>query len=385
MATIERRTALKLMALGALGAALDACGCNGSTKTPTVKPSQTPNAGATIAVERTQLAQDRVDLDISKAQVAGTRTAMVDAAKTKTATPIPENTQTSTATIEIRSTRVPTASSTPTPYKDITPTVTSTATRTLEATKQPEIKRNGVTFINVPSVVDAKTVDVAKGDFSGAVIATNIFAEPGGLLVGPDFGYTGNENPFGVNPDGWKTYYNSDGEIQVISPVSQEVLRWKDEAYSILPEGGFITFSAPQVTVELDKRRTIKLENQGEGHTYLLAIRGKHADGKQDTDANILTKVTDYIPGATLLEVIMSGYAANIGFLDSEQLYQKVATSHTTAANCGAEGCSRLTLVTFDVNTGAANIYTHTAGRPVGIKDAMKQAKSGWTQVYSNW
>jgi hypothetical protein len=101
--------------------------------------------------------------------------------------------------------------------------ITEQPTATPEANK---IVIEEVILTNVPKEVDSNIVDIAKGEFENKTdVAPHIFANPGGLLVGPDFGYGGKENPWGNNPGGWKTMYESGGSIQVISPVNQEVIR----------------------------------------------------------------------------------------------------------------------------------------------------------------
>jgi len=58
---------------------------------------------------------------------------------------------------------------------------------------------DGIKLSGIPEVVDSNVVDVAKGVFRNETgVAPHIYAEPGALHVGPDFGYTGTKNPYGV-------------------------------------------------------------------------------------------------------------------------------------------------------------------------------------------
>jgi len=256
------------------------------------------------------------------------------------------------------------------------------------ATATPEIEKKiveEITLINVPEDVDGNIVDVAKGEFENKTgVAPHIFAEPGGLLVGPDFGYEGEKNPWGNNPEGWDKMYESGGSIQPISPVSQEVIRWPGEAYQNLPEGGFVFFSGGQMEVNLGEI-TIDMPRKGAGHNYFFVARGLYSDGQQDIDRNIQVRITNYIPGHTEVSAYQSRNRTNLAFISEEQFLQKVATSHASGTNCGAEGCSALTLVALDVNTGALEIYNHRQGETESLAEALTKAEEGWQLVYSNY
>jgi len=287
-------------------------------------------------------------------------------------------------------TEQPTVKPTATPTIE-TPTVTTKESIKVETptmTVTPEVNKiviEGIILTNVPKEVDSNIVDVAKGEFENKTgVAPHIFADPGGLLVGPDFGYEGKENPWGNNPGGWKTMYESEGSIQGISPVNQEVIRWAGEAYQNLPEGGFILFSGGQMTVELGKIN-IKMLDKGLGHNYFFAARGLYPDGRQDTDRNIQVKITDYIPGHIEINEYQSKKGTNLAFISEEQLLQKVTTSHSSGTNCGAEGCSTLTIVALDVNTGALEIYNHRQEESNSLEKALAKAEEGWQLVYSNY
>lgn len=245
-------------------------------------------------------------------------------------------------------------------------------------------ERGGVKTFNIPDAVDPKRVDVAKGKFTSSGIAPQIFAEPGGLLVGPDFGSLSKNNPWGANPKGWETMYGSEGSIRPFSPVSQEVIRWKEPAYQNVPEGGFVILTGSCMTVRIGEK-AIRMPDQGEGHNYLFAVRGRYADGKQDSDLNRTMEITGYRPGHTQVMMYESRWGSNLGFVSEGQFLQDVATSHTTGTNCGAEGCSRLTVVTLDVNTGAFDVLRHAQGRPNTIQEAIEMAGKGWELAYSNW
>jgi len=288
-------------------------------------------------------------------------------------TPTATKQPTATATKTSRATEQPTA----------TPTIeTPTATMTPEGNK---IVIEEVILTNVPKEVDSNIVDIAKGEFENKTdVAPHIFANPGGLLVGPDFGYEGEENPWGNNPGGWKTMYESGGSIQVISPVNQEVIRWPGEAYQNLPEGGFVFFSGGKMTVELGEI-AIEMPDKGPGHNYFFVARGLYPDDKQDIDRNIQVKITDYVPGHIEITEYQGRDKTNLAFISEEQFLQKVVTSHSGGTNCGAEGCSTLNLVALDINTGALEIYNHRQEESDSLEKALAKAEEGWQLVYSNY
>ena len=267
-------------------------------------------------------------------------------------------------------------------------TAIPTATEQPTATVTAEVNRvmvGEIILTNIPEEVDGNIVDTAKGEFENKTdIAPHIFADSGGVLVGPDFGYKGSENPWGNNPGGWETMYESGGSIQVISPVSQEVIRWPGEAYQNLPEGGFVFFSGGQMTVELGET-IIEMPDKGPGHNYFFVARGLYADGQQDIDRNIQAKITDYIPGHIEITGYQSRNKTNLAFISEEQFLQKVVTSHSSGTNCGAEGCSTLTLVALDTNTGALEIYCHRQGETDNLGEAIKAAGENWQLVHSNY
>lgn len=275
-----------------------------------------------------------------------------------------------------RATEAPGANANSAPEPTETPTPTPTETPVV-------VEKGGVRMQGVPEKVDANVVDVAKGVFKNETgVAPHIFADPGGLLVGPDFGYPGNKNPWGPNPQGWEAMYDAGGSIHPFSPVTQEVVRWEGKAFQNLPEGGFDLFTGGQMTVKIGET-IFRMPSQGEGHIYIFAARGLYPDGKQDTDRNSTVEITDYKPGHIELSMYQSSFESNLAFISEGQFLQKVATAHTTGTNCGAEGCSKLTVVAYDRNTGAMEIWEHIQNRVYILNVA--DAKKGWNRVFSNW
>jgi hypothetical protein len=246
------------------------------------------------------------------------------------------------------------------------------------ATSAEQIKAGSVTFIGIPQSVDSSTVDTAKGAFKNTIgLGTEMaFAEPGGLLVGPDFGFSGKGNPLGDNPKGWVAMYDSKGNIQPISPVTQEVLHYEGPAYQNVPEGGWMIMSTAQAHVKINNYE-VDLPYVADNN-YLFVVRGMYGDMQQNTDKNSTAVITNYAPGHALVMNLESGTQANIGFLSQGQLAQMAETSHSGGTNLGDGGASRLTLVIFDENTGAMAVLQQDETR-------NQNGSKNWVLVSKNW
>jgi hypothetical protein len=227
---------------------------------------------------------------------------------------------------------------------DKTPTPTPTAEPTKPiATATPrswEITEDLFAARGIPSSVDVKSVDVAKGPFKNTIgKGTEAwFAEPGKLLVGPDF------------PQ--ETIDKAGGAIERFNPVNQTVFENEGPSYFNLPEGGFVLATGNVMRVKIGDT-VIKLEG-APGHNWMLVVRGRYSDGKPDSDLNIQMEFDEYIPGH--LMVMRYPGKPNGGFISENQFKQIAKTSHTEGTNCGADGCSGLSVFMYDVNTGAAAV-----------------------------
>ena len=251
--------------------------------------------------------------------------------------------------------------------------------------KEFKTEIDGIIVSDLRPSVDIGSVDVARGIFgSSSGVANFIFAEPGGLLVGPDFGYQGDKSPYGVNIAGWEAMYRSGGSIRPFSPVSQEVARFAPPLFQNLPEGGFTVFTGGRMKVEVGGITVDASHKQG--NTYILAVRGKYPDGIQDSDLNQTVKAIDYAPGHFLVEMMQSRDETNLAFISEGWLMQKVATTHLGGSNCGAEGCSLVTLVAFDVNTGAFEVWENRLSDKYDYQTTVVklQQGEGWFRRYSN-
>jgi hypothetical protein len=211
-----------------------------------------------------------------------------------------------------------------------------------ETPKSWEITGDLFAASGIPQSVDVRNVDVAKGVFKNTIgKGTEAWlAEPGKLLVGPDFPQDI------INQAG--------GAIERISPVNQQVFFQEGPSYFNLPEGGFNLGTTAGVKITVGDA-IIKLNPQ-EGHNWMFVLRGLYADGKQDSDRNIRVKFEDYVAGH--IQVMRYPGKPNGGFISEKQFEQIAETSHQEETNCGAEGCSRLSVFFYDANTGATAIIT---------------------------
>jgi hypothetical protein len=289
-----------LLAIGILGAACLVTGCSG---------------GPSAQEIATELA--KIQADTATAQMAGGETRTLTATETLTLTaelPAAKPIETPTPTAEPKAETIDTA--TPTNW---------------------EITGDLFAARGIPSLVDVKNVDVAKENTIGKGTEA-WFADRGKLLVGPDF------------PQ--ETIDKAGGAIELFNPLNQTVFENKGPSYFNLPEGGFVLASGNVMRVKIGDT-VIKLEG-APGHNWMLVVRGRYSDGKPDSDLNIQMEFDKYIPGHIM--VMRYPGKPNGGFISEEQFKQIAQTSHTEGTNCGADGCSGLSVFMYDVNTGAAAV-----------------------------
>ena len=119
----------------------------------------------------------------------------------------------------------------------------------------------------------------------------------------------------------------------------------KDTWYSNVPEGAFTYYSLGQGKITVDDY-TLDLSYK-EGHNYLVLIRGRIDDGKVDTDRNLTAEVTNFVPGHAIWSHMPAGAYVSMNWF----MQQLVASTTSGFTNCGALGCSHVTVVLFDVDT----------------------------------
>jgi len=199
---------------------------------------------------------------------------------------------------------------------------------------------NGWSINGLPTKVDSKNVLVATGQFKNTIgLGTESWlAEPGTFLAGPDFPKSKVDA--------------ATGSIEYISPITQKLID-HDGEYFHLNEDRFDLCTFGGATLEFNGAQA-QFDYQG-GHNYILVIRGLFPDGKQDTDRNhsiLFSKVVGS-------HAQCMSYPQNKGGFMSEGNFQQVIElSHKNAGNCGAEGCSKITVIFIDMNTGALTSIT---------------------------
>lgn len=119
----------------------------------------------------------------------------------------------------------------------------------------------------------------------------------------------------------------------------------KDTWYVNVPEGAFTYFSLGQGKIIVDNY-SMDLPYQ-DGHNYLVLVRGRIDDGKVDTDRNLTANVVDFVPGHAIWSWMPKGAYVSKGWF----LQQLEASTTEGFTNCGALGCSHVTVVLFDVDS----------------------------------
>lgn len=119
----------------------------------------------------------------------------------------------------------------------------------------------------------------------------------------------------------------------------------KDVWYANVPEGAFTYFSLGKGKITVDEY-VLDLPYK-EGHNYLVLIRGRIDDGKVDTDRNLTAEITEFVPGHAIWSYMPKGAYVSKGWF----LQQMEASTTESFTNCGALGCSHITIVLLDVDS----------------------------------
>jgi hypothetical protein len=218
----------------------------------------------------------------------------------------------------------------------------------------------GFSISGAPGSVGLSVVLRAQGADGNGNVFDNILglgsemmlAEPGSILMGPDFDDAGmvNESP----------------HMDWISPITQFTLTDPVEENANAAEGAFLWFTGATVDARV-RDFHIVLEGK-EGHNWFLMVRGLFADGLQDSDRNSTVTLTEYVAGHAQVMLYPPG-----AYISEENFMQVAETSHTSSRNCGNEGCSELSVMMLDLNTGAWVVIF------------QPQLDADWEFVDSNW
>jgi hypothetical protein len=165
-----------------------------------------------------------------------------------------------------------------------------------------------------------------------------MFAEPGVLLVGPDF------------PQ--ELIDASNGAIARVDPSNRYPMDNNDSTRLGCGEGRFVGISGNVMTIQ-DETVTITLGGGSRVNWHFFA-RCRFSDGEADSDAGGELVVTDYIPTRNLVSLYPSG-----AFISLESIMQLIAIA-TSNFSCGSEGCTINLFFLYDVNTQAYAVLLYT-------------------------
>jgi hypothetical protein len=219
--------------------------------------------------------------------------------------------------------------------------------------------------------IDALSTKQAQQDEMLAAIATGIAqpkepvlsketpiapAEPVPAVVAPEKSEVKLAEPISkelfLSPVKATETFNEDSKWLIAEPgvLLDNTTAWtipgtKDTWFSNVPEGAFTYLSLGQGKITIDGY-TLDLPYE-KGHNYLVVIRGRIDDGIVDTDRNMTAEVTNFVPGHAIWSHMPKGaYVSKDWFLQ-----QLVASTTESYTNCGALGCSHVTVVLLDIDT----------------------------------
>lgn len=220
--------------------------------------------------------------------------------------------------------------------------------------------------------VDPATVDTAKGGFTNSLGlgSEGFIAEPGVMMI--DYPVCSAPQ---VDVDNFtdtvlsfwaKKVKEANGAIGC-TDTSNQALFTTRESFINLPEGGWVVATVNGTSFEIGDA-TFTIDGRP-AHNAILIVRGQYGDQQMDTDRNQTIRFFDYTPGHGMAtRYPLGGFVSENHFL---QLAASSASSNTT--NCGDGGCSTLTAVMYDVNTGALTVlYRPSPTAP-------------FEEVYRNW
>jgi len=169
-----------------------------------------------------------------------------------------------------------------------------------------------------------------------------VFADPGKLLVGPEF------------PDA--TIRAAGGSIARINPDNQFVLE-NQTGTANCPEGGFLLVTAGRLKADAG---WLKIQLDGPNtHGWMMVIRCPNADGSTPADRNL--NVNLEVVAGNALVMRYPGSPAG-GFISEGQFLQimQKMVSGITSDNCGLDACKSGSVIVLDWNNGAYSVANTT-------------------------
>ncbi len=149
------------------------------------------------------------------------------------------------------------------------------------------------------------------------------------------------------------------------------------------PEGGFWYGSMQKGSILLpDSVGAVRLElkDYGPGTNHLIVIRCRLSDGKRDSDLNFTMKVGNFVVGHAIWSPIAPQHPDGSAYISMNWFGQQLVTSSTTGGtNCGSDGCSKVYVDVFDVNSQFRKefLVTNITGKPSG-NGIVSYEKGDW-------
>lgn len=156
------------------------------------------------------------------------------------------------------------------------------------------------------------------------------------------------------------------------------------------PEGGFWYGSMHHGKILLPDSAggvALELKDYGPGTNHLLVIRCKLSDGKRDSDLNFTMKVGNFVIGHAIWSPIPANHPDGSAYVSQGWFGQQLITSFTTGGtNCGSDGCSKVYVDVYDVNSQSWQefLVTNITGSGKGGNGIVDYVTGAWEKVSSN-
>lgn len=136
----------------------------------------------------------------------------------------------------------------------------------------------------------------------------------------------------------------------LVTPDTQFGLPFAGPAQVNLAEGGFLWVTGAASTLSVGDY-VVTTEAQA-CHSWFNVLSGKAWDHAIDTDNNVPVMVSGYNPGFVQVDRFPPG-----SFLSQKHLLDNAASAHVEK-NCGSDGCTAVSVVILDLETGAWVVIT---------------------------
>lgn len=126
------------------------------------------------------------------------------------------------------------------------------------------------------------------------------------------------------------------------------------------PEGGFWYGSMHHGLINV-KGVGVEVPDRGPGTNHLVLIRCALSDGKRDSDLNTTMDVGNFVIGHAIWSPIPANHPDGSAYVSMEWFGEQLVTSHTTGGtNCGSDGCSKVYVILYDVNSQSMQTFLVT-------------------------